>query len=536
MAIATEETLEVMFGPIIDAAMGRKDWSQVALAERLAQLELQLDSEGWLEIGGGSQREFSRGAITTICQLARLYYLKNPLIQRGVRIQAAYVFGQGMNLTAEDPAVEQVIKDFRRDARNRRELTSHQAMLVKEVELQLFGNLFLVMFTSQKTGRVVVRSIPVDEIQEIVSDPDDAKTPRLYKRMWMQQTMDAAGNLNTEARQAWYPDLFYRPKAKPEQISGTDVMWESPVHHIKVGGLSDMRFGISEVYAALDWAKAYKNFLEDWASIVRAYSRFAWRLSLKGKTGGVASAKSKLDTTAAAAVGGGATPPIAASTFISGEGVDLQPVRTAGATTRAEDGRRLLLMVAAVMGLPESFYGDVSVGTLATAKSLDRPTELRFRNRQSLWSDVYMDIISYQIEQAVRAKVLKGKVDEDEDGTPIVTLRGGKDPSVQATFPPILEHDIDKAVGAIVKAATLGGAGMLAGTLDMQSVTRMLLTALGERDVDMIMAKMYPARQPGEPEGDSDEELAQAMEEFKEAIAEFTEGLHAGVAADPANS
>jgi hypothetical protein len=31
------------------------------------------------------------------------------------------------------------------------------------------------------------------------------------------------------------------------------------------------------VYAALDWARAYKEFLEDWASIAKALSRFAWK-------------------------------------------------------------------------------------------------------------------------------------------------------------------------------------------------------------------------------------------------------------------
>ena len=73
-------------------------------------------------------------------------------------------------------------------------------------------------------------------------------------------------------------------------------------------------------------------------------------------------------------------------------------------------------MVAAATGLPESFFGDVSVGTLATARSLDRPTELKFHSRQTLWADVLRDLLGYVIDQAVTAPrgQLQGTVATDD--------------------------------------------------------------------------------------------------------------------------
>ena len=497
------------------------------LTERLAALELSLEDTGWLRLGGDSDREFSREALRQICSLALLNWLKNPLIKRGVSVQAHYVFGQGVSIRAEDEEVNAVVQTFLDDAKNQTELTSHQAMMTKEQELTVYANLFFCFFTNKGTGRVRVRTIAFDEISEVVANPEDSKDPWFYKRTWTEQGL--TGQLATKT--ALYPDWRYRPKSKPSSINGMAVHWETPVYHVAVNKLSAMRFGVSEVYAAIDWAKAYKSFLEDWATLTRAYSRFAYKLSTPGGSAGIAAAKTKLASTYG--MGGETNPaPVTGSTFISSPEVHLDPVRIGGANVSAEDGRRMLLMVAAAQGLPETFYGDASVGTLATARSLDRPTELQMRNRQTLWADVLGAIIAYVIEQAVRARVLKGTITEEDDGTPMITFEqvadpvtgemGERDAGVNVTFPSILEHDVVANVGAIVQAATLGGAGILAGTLELKDVSRMLLTALGEPDVDATLDAMYPTEQEGEAPA-TEARMVVAARKLREAMTEFVE-------------
>jgi hypothetical protein len=195
----------------------------------------------------------------------------------------------------------------------------------------------------------------------------------------------------------------------------------------------------------------------------------------------------------------------------------MEPIRTAGATTAAEDGRPLLRMAAMVFGVPETFFADTSVGTLATAKSLDRPTELQMLTRQTLWANIHRNILNFVILQAVKAGTLPGNIIEEDDGTPKVDL-GDIDPTVTISFPPILEHDIDKVVAAIKQAATLDGQP-LAGTLDMPLVTRMLLAALGEEDIDTILEQQFPA---GESAGET--KMIAAAKELSEAIREIREG------------
>lgn len=511
------------------------------MQERLAELELAIEDEGWQRLTGDGERELSRDGLRRIARMSRLSFLKNPLINRAVTLQAMYVWGQGVNIEARHPDVDAVVQSFLDDPKNQAELTSHQARVLKEIDLQVDGNVFFVLFPDPADGKVRVRSIPPDEVVDIITNPDDAKDVWYYKRTWNLRSFDpTAGVTALQSQTAYYPDWRYSPTAsKPQTIGQSPVQWETPVYHVKVGGMSDMRFGVPETYAALDWARAYKSFLEDWATITRALSRFAWNLTAKGGARGVAAAKTKLGTTLA--TGGSAQstetnpPPVTGSTFISAEGVKLDPVRTSGATTSAEDGRRMLLMVAAATGLPESFFGDVSVGTLATAKSLDRPTELKFRDRQTLWADVLNDIFQFVIDWAARspggalntgdqvdpAALHVQLQDDPQTGEPI-------DRYVAIDFPAILEHDVDATVGAIVNAATLAGHPS-ANTIDPKLLTKLLLTALGQDDIDELLDQMYPEDDPGD--GDQEQTTAPAEDPglaLAASVRKLTEAVLAG--------
>ena len=227
----------------------------------------------------------------------------------------------------------------------------------------------------------------------------------------------------------------------------------------------------------------------------------------------IAAARTKLASTLGSTSGETNPPPTVGATFIGGPGAKLEPMRIGGANVSSEDGRRLLLMVAAAMGLPETFFGDTAAGSLATAQSLDRPTELQMMDRQTLWAEVHQDIFQFVILIAVKyGSILKGTVDDEDDGTPTIILRPlgnegpvevetedeeERDTSVIVEFPPLLEHDIAAQIEAITKAATLGGSA-LASTLDGETVSRLLLQALGVDDIDATMDIIYPKDENGE--------------------------------------
>jgi hypothetical protein len=480
------------------------------LQEQLRTLEFMLDSLEWRAIGSQAEQEFSRAGLRNISQLARVMFLKNPLINRGVNVKRFYVWGQGWTIRAQDEQIQAVIDDFLYDQKNDDAFGSHEARMGLEQELQIDGNLFFCFFVNSITGKIRIRTISFEQIEDVYYNPDDGKEPWYYRRSWGQSTLDTTnGVVEQKMQTAYYPDWRYNPVNKPKTIAGYPVNWSSPLYHVKVGGFGNWKFGVSEVYAAIDWARAYKAFLEDWASIVRAYRKFAFQLTAPSNQA-VAAVKSKLTTSIPGLDQLAQPPPLTASTFVATDGYKLDAVKTQGATVSADDGRRMLLMAAAVLGLPETFFGDASVGTLATAQSLDRPTELMMIDRQTLWRDMTLNIIEFVQLWAVKAAqgelTTMGHVEtviEDGQICEDVVWNDGVDGGVSVYFPPIVQHDIPAIVNATVQAATLGAAGTLAGTIDLPTLSRILLNELGVPDADEIVERLFP-------DGTATQESAQA--------------------------
>ena len=487
---------------ITEQYVGQLQETLVLFEERIAELEFAVEDEGWIRQGGGCNYELTRDHLVRIVARARLFFLHNPLINRAVNLQADYVFAQGVNIQATDKDVNAVIQDFLDDRRNVKEFTGHQARLMKEQTLMVDGNVFFVLFTNKATtGRVQLRTILVDEIVDIVCNPDDQNEVWYYKREWQSRSISDPTKVETNI--AYYPDIDYLPDSTTRlngSYQGKPVYWDAPIYHIKVGQLSKSRYGVPEVYAALDWANAHKNFLENWSTIVKAYAMFAFKLTVAGGKNAVAKAKSRLSTTVGnqgqAVVESNPTPVTGSIFTKTKDGADIEPIKTAGATTSAKDGREIRLMVAAAMGIPDTMLsGDADTGNLATAKTLDRPTELKFRSRQQLWTDVCQDIITYVIKWAAIAPQgrLKGKVKYiiDVDGR-LNYVPDGIDTHVEVTFPPLLEHSVLDRINAISNAVTLNGKQFAIESEDLAKLTtRLMLQALGVKDVDEIVAKIF---------------------------------------------
>jgi hypothetical protein len=215
-----------------------------ALSERLAALEMALETADWRRLSMEAEQEFSREGLRAITELARIMALKNPLIKRGVEVQRLYVWGQGWSVQAADDEINAVLTAFLDDLKNQPEL-SHQARGQKETELQTDGNLFFCFFPNTVTGKVRVRSIPFDEIETIICNPDDRKEPWYYKRIWTQETTTSSGAVETRQMTAYYPDWRYNPTDKPKSIGSVAVYWDKPVYHVKVGGYSNWALAVA---------------------------------------------------------------------------------------------------------------------------------------------------------------------------------------------------------------------------------------------------------------------------------------------------
>lgn len=462
-----------------------------------AMLELAMEDAEWRRMSASAGQEFSKAGIDKAAELARLMALKNPIVKRGLEVQGNYVFGQGVSIRARAPQLQPLIASFL--TRNRDQLFGLQIQLIRDRELACDGNLFLALWTDPLTGDVTIRRIPQQEVVDIITDPEDRAVTQYIKRTWTQKTLQRDGTTKEEQRTALYPDWRYRPRNRPQNFGGTPVMWQAPVYHIAVGAFSDWLFGLSEIYSVIDWARAYKSMLEDWATITRALARFAWKRRTAGTSRAVQAATRQMATTIGQSGQGerNPPPPAGASAIMGGSQEDLEPMKTAGATTKMEDARRLLLMVAAGQGLPETFYGDASVGALATARSLDRPTELKMQARQQLYRETFDDLCAYQLLASARAP--RGAVRVAQLATVaraaaaeyLIWRPNSDDPErrpidavIEQDWPRIVEPDPKAEVDAVVAAAPRLPSARL--------VARELLRALRIADADALLAEMFP--------------------------------------------
>ena len=495
----------------IQALISLSEAAEAQLTERIAELELSLEDQGWNRITGAlSDFEFSTAGIKKIIRLSRIYYLKNPIIRRPVELQAYYVWGQGVSIHADNQKIDDVVQRFIGDADTMRTFSGHQALMDNERLLRVEGNLFLRLFPAPG-GSVQVRRLPVDQILDgdIITNPDDSSEVWFYVRRWR----PGAG---AEERVEAYPDWEYERRLKsvesryqfslddvrqtsvdlPMTNESVPIDWSTPVMHKKVGALPDMKFGVPETYAAIDWARAYKEALEDYKKIVKSLAKWAWKLKSGSDQASVNAARAALESTLGAS--GYATdqnaPPVAGSTFVYRQGIDLETVDVSKAIIDPEGFNRLMLMACAAMGTPSNFYGDAASGNLASAKTLDRPTELMFRDRQIFHSEIITDVLTFVVETAASSALVPEvkSAGYEKNGTMKITV-GGKeaDLDIKIDFPPILQQDAREQVQALVSGLTLNGQALQVMN-DGPTIIRLLLTALGVEDIDEIVELFYP--------------------------------------------
>lgn len=461
----------------------------VRLTEQLWDLELALEDRGWVRELNVANFEFSLFGIHRIIALCRLYRIKNPLIRRGIQVSAFYVFGRGFSISCEDETANDVLQACLNSPGNKKEF-GHCGMVAKEEAVWTDGNIFLVYFRDELTGELLFRTIDPIEIVQIVTDPDDVSKEWYFQRRWMAQEFNThSGTVTPRATEAWYPASGYDPDDKPEFMGSANapVMWESPILHHKVGGMDKWHWGVPLAYPAIDYARAVKRLIDNWCSIQEAMARFAWQVETQGGIPAIAALKQNFATTLAIGDGGQPEqnpPPVTASTWISGPGNKLQMSKTSGMIDGPEVGRRVAHLIYMVFGLPETFFADASVGTVATATSLDRPTELKFLDAQERVREFLQQVCTIILEESERSP--KGKLSEAKRKTG----KSYKDLEIKVTFPSILEHDITEQINSIVSAMTLNGFEVTG--IDQKLGIGLLLQELGVENWQEVLELMYP--------------------------------------------
>lgn len=483
--------------------------NQEFLTESIAALEDGMRDPEWRLTNALVEYDFTRRGLMDMIDSSRSMYLLNPLIQRSVDVTTYYTWAQGATFSMENEDVfDAVMKPLMDNDANRSELYDHEARIQSDVDQQVEGNIFIAMPTNI-FGEVSVRTIPTVEIKEIIRKPGDAAVIMYYRRVWVEDVWsEALGNSQQVQREELYPDWRYHPSSKPSANGSLKINWMSPILHAKTGGTKKMDFGIPATYSSLPWAKAYKGFLEDWHTVVKSLSRFAWKAT--GKKKPIDRLKRRLQSTKGEDAGPETNPaPGVGSIFAGAEGTDLSPINKTGATIASDDSRPSRLMVSSGMGLPDTILsGDAQQGALATAKTLDRPTELYFVHRQAFWTSIHQGIARYAVDAAVRFGLITGGLKDYDRRTGQDMIVPPEKTTLELTFPPILEHDQKEVIEGINVASKF---------IPEETTSQLMLEALGVEGIKDALEQMAKEREERKAR---QLEIASKMGEEREFTAE----------------
>lgn len=458
----TEETRLMRMAPV--------DEIDILIREATASVEsdLAIEDSGWINLSGQNRDVITAQERITNLKLSRLYSAKDPLGKQSIRLWTDYTFGSGMTSHSDEEKTEKVRTSFW-DSKSNQKILGAAGQRKSSNKLLIDGEVFFAIFLGSG-GEAKIRWIDPLEITEIITDSDDIENVMYYQREWV----NAQGKVNK---------AIYRSttniKGEPALNSfGATVKQtdDALIYHLTYNTITQR--GNPLLLPALTWMKYYTKFLSSRIAIMLALAKFAWKTKVTGGQAAVDAIKAK---TEGKEVNAG-------SQLLENLGSDTTPIKTeTGARAAYQDGRMIKLQVAAAVGIPEQYYGDISIGNLATAKTVELPMMKMFQSYQKVWADTYKDINEVVFTH--------NNIPEDKQ-------------YVDMEFPPIAPEDVLQAATAIVQI--LGVMPELASSPDVQQLALMIM---GINDPAEVLEQLAT-----EAKANPEIALTKALKAFREVL------------------
>lgn len=448
---------------------------------------LALEDRGWDKIVGSLDRDMTVQGRKQTSQIAEVMTAANPLLKRGLTLRTAWVWGDGCEVRIDaDTDGEDTLDTgtFIAEWLEEHAGQVHSQQAGEQLERMLYtrGAVVTMLHHDPASRTVTPRIVDSNSIEDVITDPDDVTRVWYYRRTYTQRTIGADGRLGeTKTLQVWHPHIDHHPvgKDRVDTINKEPVRWDQRMFHVVVNKPANPAtlWGFGDSYAAIPWARMSKEFLEQWAVLMRALSRYAWRSSTKGNKVQQAAATAQAQATQA---GGGH--------WISDAGTTLEAVPKAGATIDAESGRPLQEMVASALDVPlAQLISNASTGangSRSAQETLDQPTELAMGARRRLWASWYQTLCGYVLDQAAADGKFPGASVAVVAGRRRVTWPEGTATTVTVDWPAYDSVDLASVMDAVVKADQLD---KLPPLFIVTAAVRALAGAVGIDDVESIL-------------------------------------------------
>ena len=376
------------------------------LEESLADVQLALDDIGWKPLGGDvDATEIPLDTVKGVAQTTRALLAINPLIKRGIAVRTTYIWGQGVKFEGI-PEDDEILTD----PTNQKFIFSPEAQTELEACMATDGNLFVLV---TKLPKVKLTRVPMSQITGTVTDPSNAEDIWFYRRQWTETVNTFRDGDAVRDRIAFYPaaDYDWQVHGKPRTIRDKPVIWESAILENKANKQVGWKWGVADLMSVVFWSKAYKEFLENSATLVKAYSRYAFKVTAQSRAG-VNAASTKVAEMPTRDPYSGEVQSVG-STAVMGNGTTLSPIGRTGGSVDFEAGLPLAAMVAAGLEIPlTTLTSDGGNSNRSGAETLNEPTIKAMQARQQLWSGFYRRLFNYLDKPNV--KVIWGRMSDGD--------------------------------------------------------------------------------------------------------------------------
>lgn len=414
------------------------------------------DNIGWAPLDPQTSREMTLKTVKKAAEVSRALYAMNPFVNRGVNARVGYVWGRGVTFDGVDSIDAQI-------ERNRKKLFNNTAYTELERVLATDGNSFTALpIESNPDEEATAFRISLDQIEGAISNPLDIEEIWYYRREYtIKKTSGDTGNTKEEKVVKYYASMEYYQKLKkqdknlPRRWKDAGVEQNYVIHHVAVNRQVGWRWGVPDIMPVIFWAKAYKEYLEDRASLVKAYGRLAWQIQGNSAAGAQAAGASVMAPPTRDPLTGDLR--YVGGTAVTSPGVTATPLPSTGSDVDFDKGSALAAAIASGLQVSKVVItSDPGGGNRATAETLDLPTLKAMESRQQVHTDRFLALFEFWGAK-VTPTVEKSKTGKKEVQEAKAENGGSSGPDYALVTWPQIESDSTKdRIAAIGTAVELG--------------------------------------------------------------------------------
>ena len=331
---------------------------------------------------------------------SRILYVRDVVTQTIINLWTDYAFGSAPQVVPIDTNARADWNEFWNARENDAVLGVRNIKSLSSTVLT-DGEIFFVFFTSRQDGRITrIRTIPTEEIREIITMPGDSSTVLYYRREYR----DAQGQVYTmyykdwratddELDQANLPDdAILAHRVRGDMQIGTDVC----ILHAAHNRLGKSSRGYPLMTAGAAWSRAYRDFVQDRASVARAAASVVEKIRAKSGSRGIDLIRARMESSLVTSSGSAFDknpPSTAGGMWIENEAVSRDWMsRPTNAGDAAVDGNALLAQAGLAGRVFPHYLGRGESFRLATTTAMERPTLEAFNGYQVWWISVFKEI------------------------------------------------------------------------------------------------------------------------------------------------